>query len=143
MRTLHLIVAEFNKNNIKLGNNTMTNAKEANKLPDQQARFENIHLSTAAALNKVLAMDLLPFLPQAGGLCSNDAKCCYDCIVHWIAIVCLIRPSMPYEPMLSMFETLQSTLNFMLITFLSPLVNMAGIAGPLFEARDRAIDLAP
>jgi hypothetical protein len=55
-------------------------------------------------------MDLLRLLTQAGGLCSNDTKSCYDHILYWVTIVCLMRLGMPYEPILSMFETLQSDL---------------------------------
>ena len=117
MRTLQLMVAEFNMNNKKLGRDAMTNAEEANKLPDEQAGSRKNHQLSMAALNKVLTMDLLRLLRQAGGLCSNDAKSCYDRIVHWIAIVCLMRFGMPYEPILSMFETLQSAWHFIATAF--------------------------
>jgi hypothetical protein len=117
MRTLQLMVAEFNMNNKKLGRDVMTNAEETRELPDEQAGSRKNHQSSMAALNKVLTMDLLRLLRQAGGLCSNDAKSCYDRIVHWVAIVCLMRLGMPYEPIRSMFETLQSAWHFIATAF--------------------------
>jgi hypothetical protein len=66
----------INMNNKKLGQDVMTNAKEANELPDEQAGLRKNHQSSMAALNKVLTMDFLRLLRQAGGLCSNKPKSC-------------------------------------------------------------------
>jgi hypothetical protein len=52
-------------------------------------------------------MDLLYQRQQAGALCLNDAKSCYDCIVHNVASLTLRRTGMPAAPVQSMFETLQ------------------------------------
>ena len=117
MRTLQLMVAEFNMNNKKMGRDVMANAEEAHELPDEQAGSRKNHQSAMAALNKVLTMDLLRLLRQAGGLCSNDAKSCYDRIVHWIAIISLMRLGMPYQPIFSMFETLQNSWHYIATAF--------------------------
>lgn len=42
-----------------------------------------------------------------GALCSNDAKSCYDRIVHSVASLCLQRVGVPIEPIKSMFYTIQ------------------------------------
>ncbi len=59
-----------------------------------------------AALNKRLTMDILRQKRQAGALCSNDAKSCYDRIVHWVATLSLMRAGARFEPCYSMFCTL-------------------------------------
>jgi hypothetical protein len=46
---------------------------------------------------------------QAGALCSNDAKSCYDRIVHSIASLSMRRLGVPLEPLASMFLTLQQS----------------------------------
>jgi hypothetical protein len=50
---------------------------------------------------------LLQQLRLAGALCANDAKSCYDCIVHNITILAMRRLGMLEAPILSMFKTLQ------------------------------------
>jgi Reverse transcriptase (RNA-dependent DNA polymerase) len=59
-------------------------------------------------LNKRLTFDLIRQNKQPGILCSNDAKGCYDRIVHSVASICLQRLGMPEGPLRSMFETLQN-----------------------------------
>jgi hypothetical protein len=75
-------------NNKNQGQDFMANAEDVHKLPDEQAgsHQKNYQLSMTA-LNKVLMMDLLRLLRQAGRLCSDDAICYYDCIIHWVVIV--------------------------------------------------------
>jgi hypothetical protein len=46
---------------------------------------------------------------QAGALCSNDAKSCYDRIVHNVAALCMHHMGLPREPVESMFLTLQQS----------------------------------
>ncbi len=53
-------------------------------------------------------MDLLRQTRRAGALCPNDAKSCYERIVHNIATLCMRRMGMPKNPIRSMFATLQS-----------------------------------
>jgi hypothetical protein len=52
-------------------------------------------------------MDLLRQRRQAGALCANDAKSCYDRIVHNVATLAMRSLGMPAEPILYMFDTLQ------------------------------------
>jgi hypothetical protein len=78
MRTIQLFIAQFNMNNKKSGRDVMTRAKELGAIPKEQAGSRKHHCSVLSALNKVLTMDLLHLRRQAGALCSNDAKSCYD-----------------------------------------------------------------
>ena len=107
MRTIQLMHAVFNMNNKKLGRDMMKAAEACNILAREQFGSRKHHQSITAALNKRLTMDILRQRRQAGALCSNDAKSCYDRIVHNIASLAMRRTGMPAEPVRSMFETLQ------------------------------------
>lgn len=60
------------------------------------------------ALHKRLWYDQLRFLRAPGVLCSNDAKSCYDRVVHSIAALSFKRIGFPDAPVHSMFETIQN-----------------------------------
>jgi hypothetical protein len=94
-------------NNKKLGRDMMRSAEASNILAREQFGSRKHHQSNTAALNKRLTMDILCQGRQAGALCSNDAKSCYDRTVHNIATIAMRRTGMPPEPVRSMFETLQ------------------------------------
>jgi hypothetical protein len=107
MRTIQLMHAVFNMNNKKLGRDMMRSAEACNILAREQFGSRKHHQSITAALNKRLTMDILRQRRQAGALCSNDAKSCYDRIVHNVASLAMRRTGMPAEPIRSMFATLQ------------------------------------
>ena len=107
MRTIQLMQSEFNMNNKKLGRDVMAFAEKHAALAPEQFGSRKHHQSVHAALNKRLTMDLLRQLRQAGALCSNDAKSCYDRIVHCIAAIALRRLGMAAAPIQSMLVTLQ------------------------------------
>jgi hypothetical protein len=96
MRTIQLMHGEFNMNNKKLGRDVMAFAETHKALlaPEQFGSRKN-HQSVLAALNKRVTMDLLRQRHQAGALCANDAKSCYDRIVHNVATLSLRRLGMP------------------------------------------------
>jgi hypothetical protein len=62
----------------------------------------------AHALNKRLSYDLMRQMKTAGALCSNDAKSCYDCILHSVASLCLQHLGLPDGAIVCMFTTLQN-----------------------------------
>jgi hypothetical protein len=107
MRTIQLMHSEFNMNNKKLGSDVMAFAESHGALAKEQFGSRKNHQSVLAALNKSPTMDLLRQGRQAGALCANDAKSCYDRIVHNIAVLALPRLGMAAAPIRSMFETLQ------------------------------------
>ena len=45
---------------------------------------------------------------QTGALCSNDAKSCYDRVVHSIACMAYRRLGVPSSPVISMLKTIQT-----------------------------------
>jgi hypothetical protein len=107
MCTIQLRHGEFNMNNKKLGRDVMAFAEQHHALAPEQFGSQKNHQSILAALNKRLTMDLLRQRRQAGALCANDAKSCYDRIVHNVASLALRHPGMPIEPIQSMFQMLQ------------------------------------
>jgi hypothetical protein len=106
MRTIQLMHSEFNMNNKKLGRDMMSFAELCRALAAEQFGSRKNHQAILAALNKRLTNDLLRQLRLAGALCANDAKSCYDRIVHNIAILAIRRLGMPEAPVISMFKTL-------------------------------------
>jgi hypothetical protein len=109
MRTIQLMHAEFNMNNKKLGRDVMSFAELCKALAAEQFGSRKNHQSILAVLNKRLTNDLLRQCRLAGVLCANDAKACYDRIVHSIAILSLRRVGLPLAPARSMFQTLQKS----------------------------------
>jgi hypothetical protein len=94
----------------------MRSAEESYILAREQFGSRKHHQSITAALNKRLTMDLLRQRRQAGALCSNDAKSCYDRIVHNIASLAMRRTGLPAEPIKLMFESLQKAEHRVTIT---------------------------
>jgi hypothetical protein len=99
--------AEFNMNNKKLGRDMMFHAEKHQAVAREQYGSRQNHQCILAALNKRLTMDLLRQTRQAGALCANDAKSCYDRIVHNIATLCMHQLGVPPNPTKSMLTTLQ------------------------------------
>ena len=101
--------AAFNMNNKKLGRDMLLNAEKHGTLAREQYGSRKNHQAITAATNKVLTMDLLRLRHQAGALCSNDAKLCYDRVVHSIAALAMIRQGAPKGAVMSMLKTLQQS----------------------------------
>jgi hypothetical protein len=112
LRTILLLDPEFNQNNKHLGRSLMTQAESYSQMPPEQYGSRKKHRSIEAVLNKVLTQDIWRQKKQPGALCSNDAKSCYDRVVHAFAILCMLRFGCPWGPLLSMFITLQKMNRF-------------------------------
>jgi hypothetical protein len=80
-------------------------------LPEQYGSRKK-HQAIEAALNKVLTQGIWRQKRQSGALCSNDAKSCYDRVVHPFAILCMLRLGYPMGPLISMFSMLQKMKHF-------------------------------
>jgi hypothetical protein len=63
--------------------------------------------SNDCGLNKVLTYDISCQRKNPAALCSNDAKSCYDRIMHVIASICLERVGVQANTCRGMFGTLQ------------------------------------
>ena len=107
MRTITLMDAAFNMNNKQLGRDLLNHAEKHQALAQEQYGSRKNHQSSTAATNKVLTMDLLCLHRQAGALCSNDAKSCYDRVVHSIASLSMRRLGAPPSAVQSLMTTLQ------------------------------------
>jgi hypothetical protein len=112
LRTILLLDPEFNQNNKLLGRSLMRQAEKHSQMPAEQCGSHKKHRAVEAALNKVLAQDIWRLKRQAGPLCSNDAKSCYDRVVHSFAILCMLRLGCPPGPVISMFTALQKMQQF-------------------------------
>jgi hypothetical protein len=87
MWTIQLMNLEQNMNNKKAGWDLMTRGENCKLITQEQYGSRKKYQSITAPLNKQLMMDLLRQQQQAGALCSNDVKSCYDWLVH--SMTCL------------------------------------------------------
>ena len=117
MRTITLMNSEFNINNKKLGRDMMNHAEKHKLLAPEQYGGRKHHRSIIAALNKRLTMDLLRLRRQSGALCSNDAKSCYDRIVHSFASIAMRRLGAHPQAVTSMLSTLQTAKHHIVTAF--------------------------
>jgi Reverse transcriptase (RNA-dependent DNA polymerase) len=82
-----------------------TSARQA--MATEQFGSRKMHQAIDQCLNKRLTFDLSRQLHHPMALCANDAKSCYDRIVHSVASLCMQRVGCPKPVVHSMFETLQ------------------------------------
>jgi hypothetical protein len=111
--TILLLDPELNQNNKLLGRSLMRQAEKYSQMPAEQHGSRKKHRAVEAALNKVLTQDIWRQKRQAGALCSNGAKSCYDLVFHSFSILCMLRLGCPPGPVISMFTTLQKMQHFM------------------------------
>ncbi len=58
-------------------------------------------------LNQRLVNDSLRLTRKSAGIISNDAKGCFDRIVHLVAYICLLRLGLPKAPIQGMIQAIQ------------------------------------
>ena len=107
MRTIVLTEADFNFNNKILGRLTLQKAETAKAIPKEQYGSRKGHSAIDHAINKRLLYDILRQTRRPGALCSNDAKSCFDRVVHSIAMLAYQRLGIPSPPVKSMLHTIQ------------------------------------
>lgn len=76
-------------------------------IPPGQCGSRKAHESMALVILKRNNWDLLRLQRRAAGWISNDAKSCFDRIVHWVGMVALYWFGIPWPALLMMFGTLQ------------------------------------
>ena len=91
LRTITLLEADFNFNNKVLGKMTMDHAEKNNLLAKEQYRSRSGKKAIDHAVHKRLTYDIIRQLRIPAALCSNDAKSCFDRMVHSIVNI-LCRP---------------------------------------------------
>jgi hypothetical protein len=111
LRTIVLLEADYNTNCKKVGRDAMKSAEALAKDPaavaPEQYGSRKRHRAIEVCLNMRLVDDILRQTRRAGAICSNDAKSCYDRIIHAILSICLQRIGMKENPIRSTLETLQ------------------------------------
>ena len=107
LRAIVLFEADFNQNNKQLGRETMFTAEDLKLIAQEQYGSRKYFSAIDHSLNKLLTFDLIRQFKREAALCANDAKSCYDRIVHSIASLCLQRVGAPIEPIVCMFTTIQ------------------------------------
>jgi hypothetical protein len=108
LRTIILFAADCNYAFKHLGRAMMKKAETQKSIAPEQFGSRKAHKAIDQALNKVLTNDLLRQLKVPGTICSNDAKSCYDLIVHAPASLSMQRQGVPQCAVLCLFETLQN-----------------------------------
>jgi hypothetical protein len=106
MRTIQLMNSEMQANNKKIGKTGMKNAEEHMIIPQGQHGCRKEHQAIDLAMTKRWTWDLLILQRRASGWISNDAKSCFDRIVHWVAIISLMRFGIQWNAHRSMFDNL-------------------------------------
>ena len=97
--TILLIEADFkNINNKKLSREGMYLAEKYNLIAPEQAGDQRNHKANETVLNSCLIHDESQSCRKPMAIGSNNAKGCFDCIVHSVAYICLCRFGIPLPP---------------------------------------------
>ena len=107
LRTIVLKEADANFNDGRLGKQMMDHAEKHNMIAREQYGSRKGHCSSDHAVNKRLSFDLIRLFRRPAALCSNDAKSCYDRILHSIAAIAMRRLGMPVPPIECMLISIQ------------------------------------
>ncbi|HEY9815206.1 MAG TPA: reverse transcriptase domain-containing protein, partial [Candidatus Obscuribacterales bacterium] len=112
MRIIQLMTAWWNANNKFDGRAMMANAEKLCRAINQQFGSRKRHMAARAALAKRVILDIMKQQVRQGCVISNDAKSCYDRIVHSVAFLIMAHMGMAYTVLLSMFLPLQYAKHF-------------------------------
>jgi hypothetical protein len=108
LRAILLYEADFNQNNKKLGREMMYTAEDIKAIAMEQYGSRAKLSAGDHSLNKRLTFDLMRQSKRPGAMCSNDAKSCYDRIVHSVASLAMQRLGVAEAPIVCMFTTIQN-----------------------------------
>ena len=117
LRIIVLFHALFNMNNKRIGRDMVANAERLSQIPREAYGSRKRHRSIECAANKVFTTDIARQEHRSMALCSNDAKSCYDRILHAIATICMRRVGVPKETCLMMFGTLAKVKHYIRTTY--------------------------
>ena len=90
MRCIQLTDAEFYMMDKHVGRHTLAHAEKAKTVALDQYGSREHHNSKKAVLNKVILNDIIRQKRIAAALGMNNARECYDHILHSVAILVLI-----------------------------------------------------
>jgi hypothetical protein len=108
LRTILLFQGDFNYLNKYIGRHMMKDGKSYEQLAWEQYGSCEENNAIDQALNKVLSFDLIRHDRMDAAMCSNDAKICYDRIVHSIASILMKQQKVPASACICFFTTLQN-----------------------------------
>jgi hypothetical protein len=117
LRIIVLFHAMFNMNNKRIGRDMIENAEKLHQIPWEAYGSRKRHRSIECAVNKVLTTDIARQEHRSMALCSNDAKSCYDRILHAVASICMRRVGVQKETCLMMFGTLAKVQHYIRTTY--------------------------
>jgi hypothetical protein len=117
LRIIVLFHALFNMNNKRIGREMIANAERLQQIPWEAYGSRKRHRSIECAVNKVFTTDIARQEHRSMALCSNDAKSCYDRILHAIAIICMRRVGVSAKTCLMMFGTLSKVQHYIRTTY--------------------------
>ena len=117
LRIIILYHALFNQGNKRIGRSLTRHAELHNQIPWEAYGSRHQHRAVECALNKVLTTDILRQTHRPGVLCSNDAKSCYDRILHNVGTLCMRRLGLSPETCHVMFGTLQQVRHYVRTTY--------------------------
>jgi hypothetical protein len=117
LRTVVLTEADFNFNNKVLGKMTLNHAEMTGALAKEQYGSRKGKRAIDHAIHKRLTYNILRQMRAPGALCSNDAKSCYDRIVHSVAMLAYQRLGIPSPPIQCMIHTIQNMKHHIRTTF--------------------------
>ncbi len=100
-----------------LGREMMAFAEKNGTLAPEQFGSRRNHCAIDQAVNKVLTNNNLRQGKCPGTISSNDAKSCYDLIVHAPAILSMHQQGVPESTTLCMFQTFQEAQHYVHMAF--------------------------
>jgi exonuclease III len=107
LRTILLTEADWNMNNKQLGKDAMNNAEAVNAISPEQGGGRKNYTAPQISLNDTLTADISRQRRHPIAIISNDAKGCFDRVVHSVAYMCLRRFGAPAAAIVSMLRTIQ------------------------------------
>ena len=107
LRTILLLEADANMNYKQLGGNGMWYAERNNVIARENYGGRKDHRSVEVSCNQRFTADILRQKRKAAIICSNDAKGCFDRIVHIVAYIALRRFGLARQPILGMLKAIQ------------------------------------
>ena len=107
LRTILLYDAEFNAVLKWLGKIIMQQAEMTKAIALEQYGSRKGLSAISHCLNIQFTYDFIRQNKLSAAICSNDAKACYDRIVHTFASLALQQLGIPIGPIQVMFGTLQ------------------------------------
>ena len=107
LRTIVLLEGDYNMNNKTMSRRVAAAGEQDGTLAEEQYGSRQRHSAPDVSLNNRLTDDIMRQTRTGGVIISNDAKSCYDRIVHAVLSLCLQRMGVAREPIKSLIETMQ------------------------------------